>query len=86
MDYKNDIILPTLLEKIRVKTNKYKSLTPEEEGKILSLTSQQKEIIAKADKVIKEEYMTTAPVIHSPSLKSHNKYKAFTDVLASLKS
>jgi len=62
-----------------------KKLTPEEEGKILSLTKQQKEIIQKADKSIKDEFVSAPPIVNSPSLKSHNKYKAFTDLLHSLK-
>jgi hypothetical protein len=85
MDYQNDIVLPTLIEKIKVKTAHLKKLTHEEEGKLLSLTNQQKEIITKADKVLKEEYITSPPVVHSPSLKSHNKYKSFTDLLHTMK-
>lgn len=84
MNYKNDFVLPHLVAKVKARTEKLKHLSVEEEGKLLSLTAQQKEVISKSDKVLKDEYITTAPTVHSPSLKSHNKYKTFTDLLHSL--
>lgn len=85
MDYKNDFVLPSVIDKIRDKTTKLKSMSAEEESKMLSLTSHQRDIIVKADKVVKDEFITQPPPIHSPSLKGHQKYKAFTDLLQALK-
>jgi hypothetical protein len=38
MNYQKDTILPLLISKIQSKTAHLKKMTPEEEGKILSLT------------------------------------------------
>jgi hypothetical protein len=40
MNYQNDIVLPNLIEKIKAKTQALKSLSKEEEAKMLSLSAQ----------------------------------------------
>ena len=38
MDFKNDSVLPHLVKKLKAKTDPLKTLSREEEGKLLSLT------------------------------------------------
>lgn len=45
MNYKNDVVLPTLISKIKEKTSKLKELSAEEEAKMLSLTANQRLVI-----------------------------------------
>jgi hypothetical protein len=40
MNYQNDIVLPNLIDKIKAKTQALKSLSKEEEAKMLSLSAQ----------------------------------------------
>lgn len=84
-DYATDGVMDILREKIADKTANLKSLTPEEESKLLALTSQQKGVVANMDRTAKSSYLGHTPSVHSPSLKSHPKFKSFTDLLAGMK-
>lgn len=57
MTYKSDPLMPILTEEINNRVNAYKSLSSEEEGKLLSLNQDQKKIIAEADKRDKQAYL-----------------------------
>lgn len=81
MDYASDTVLPLLNSKIQAKTSQYKSLSEEDESSLLSLSSKQRQIIANTDKTSKNGYLTTVPQVHSPTLKSHDKFKRFVDTL-----
>jgi hypothetical protein len=59
-------------------------LSAEEESKLLSLTKDQRRIIAENDRKSKNEYLTQAPNINHPTVKSHEKYKSFTDFVTNL--
>ena len=84
-DYANDGIMDILKEKISNKAAHLKSMTPEEESKLLALTANQKSAIANLDRQAKSGYLSHAPTVHTPSLKSHPKFKSFTDLLAGMK-
>jgi hypothetical protein len=85
MDYSQDAVMPILREKIAAKTAGLKGLTPEAESKLLSLTDSQKKVIANNDKSAKNGYLTAVPSVHSPSLKSHDKFRGFVDLLSQMK-
>lgn len=57
MSYDNDIVKDTMLSIFKEKTAKLKSLSPEEESRMLSLTSEQREQIATQDRIAKNEYL-----------------------------
>ena len=59
----------------------FKGLSAEEEGKLLSLTAEQRRVIADNDRKSKIEYLGTAPNINNPGIKSHEKYKNFVDMV-----
>ena len=78
MEYVNDPILPILSEEINKRTAEFKSLTPAQESKLLSLTAEQKKFIADMDKKAKDEYLTAIPQINNPGVKMNPKFKAYT--------
>ena len=78
MEYVNDPILPILSEEINKRTAEFKSLTPAEEGKLLSLNAEQKKFIADSDRKAKKEYLTSIPQINNPGVKMNPKFKAYT--------
>jgi len=52
-------------------------LNAEEEGKLLSLTADQKKLIADQDKRDKAAFLGQAPNIPNPGVKTHPKYLAY---------
>lgn len=50
MKYENDPLLPLLQSEVEKRINHFKGLTPEEESKLLSLTQEQKRLIADQDR------------------------------------
>ena len=78
MEYVNDPILPILTEEINKRTSEFKNLTPAEESKLLSLTADQKRIIADMDKKAKTDYLHAIPSINNPGVKMNPKFKAYT--------
>jgi hypothetical protein len=50
MSYNNDPILPYVLKEIKARTEEYKSLSAEDESKLLSLTTSQRKVVADMDK------------------------------------
>jgi len=50
MTYKNDPLMPILTNEIASRVNAYKSISAEEEGKLLSLDNDQKKVVIEADK------------------------------------
>jgi len=75
MTYENDPLLPVLQKEMQDRIAHFKGLTPEQESKMLSLTADQRRIIAESDRKSKVEYLTTVPNINNPSVKIHDKYK-----------
>lgn len=74
MDFELDPVLPIFKEKVAEKSAEYKSLTAEDEARLLSLSGQQREIVATGDKIQKEAYITAAPQVSSASLRVHPKF------------
>lgn len=81
MKYQNDPLLPLLQEEMQKRIQHFKGLSAEEEGKLLSLTPEQRRSIADNDRKAKIDYLGTAPNINNPGIKSHEKYKNFVDMV-----
>jgi hypothetical protein len=78
MEYVNDPILPILTDEIKRRTSEFKNLTPAEEGKLLSLTADQKRMLVDSDKKTKAEFLHAVPSINNPGVKMNPKFKAYT--------
>jgi hypothetical protein len=83
MSYEGDEVLPMLNAEIEKRTAEFKGLSAEEEGKLLSLTSQQKNTIAEQDRKAKVEYLTKAPKIGNAGVKVHDKFKSHVAMVQS---
>lgn len=81
MKYDNDPLLPLLQNEMQKRIAHFKGLSPEEEGKLLSLTAEQRRSIADNDRKAKIDYLGTAPNINNPGIKAHGKYKTFVDMV-----
>lgn len=60
MNYNNDIVMETLKQTFKDKTKNLRSLTPQEESKLLSLTADQRDQIVAQDRIAKNEYLKSA--------------------------
>lgn len=74
MTYKNDPLLPILQTEIANRTSAYANLSAEEEAKLLSLSDENKKVIASSDRRAKEEFLKSAPSINNPGVRMHEKY------------
>lgn len=81
MAYENDPLLPILQNEMKARIAHFKGLSAEEEGKLLSLSSEQRRIIADSDRKSKSEYLAAPPNINNPGVKSHEKYKQYVDAM-----
>ena len=63
MTYKNDPLLPILQSEVNNRTTAYANLSNEEEGALLSLSAENKKVIAGNDRRAKEEFLTAPPSI-----------------------
>jgi hypothetical protein len=77
MEYENDPLLPILQNEIMARTQAYKSLSAEEEQKLLMLTDAQKKAILDMDKAAKNTYLAAAPKITHAGITSSDKFKAY---------
>jgi hypothetical protein len=57
MAYESDPLLPILQDEMNRRITQFKGLSKEEEGKLLSLTADQRRIIADQDRKAKNEYL-----------------------------
>ena len=81
MKYEKDPLLPLLQSEMQSRIAHLKGLTPEEESKLLSLTTEQRRLIADLDRKTKVDYLGTAPNINNPGVKSNEKYRSFVDMV-----
>jgi hypothetical protein len=82
MTYSKDIILPMIEVEMKERLQKFKGMSKEEEGKLLSLTDEQRKIIADNDKKLKSEFLAAAPHITHGAVKMHDKYKSYVAMAA----
>jgi hypothetical protein len=83
MRYKNDPLMPILSKEIENRVNAYKSLSAEEEGKLLQLNADQKRAITDADRREKVAFLTATPAINNPTVSQHPKFKNFVEQVKS---
>ena len=81
MKYESDPLLPLLQSEMQSRIAHFKGLSAAEESKLLSLTPEQRRIIADQDRKAKVDYLGTAPNINNPGIKSHDKYRNFVDMV-----
>lgn len=81
MTYEEDPLLPMLQAEMNKRIDHFRGLSEVEESKLLSLTAEQRKLIADQDKKAKYEYLGTAPNIGNPGVKAHEKYKRFVDMV-----
>lgn len=65
---------------MQVRLQKFDGMSKAEEAKILSLSDGQKKIVAENDRKMKNEFLTSAPVITHGAVKMHDKYKSFVSM------
>ena len=80
MTYKGDAVLPLIEAEMNAKLAAFKGLTAAEEGALLSLTDQQKHLVAENDKKLKNEFLGAAPAINHGGLKMSDQYKNYVTV------
>ena len=81
MTYSQDLILPMIQKEMEERLAKYKGLSPEEEGKLLSLSTDQRQIVAENDKKMKNEFLAAAPPISHGTIKMSDKYKSYMNMV-----
>jgi len=81
MEYVNDPILPILTQEINQRTAEFANLSAADESKLLSLSTDQKRIIADMDKKAKQEYLHQLTHISNPGVKMNPKFKAYTNTI-----
>ena len=81
MEYVNDPILPILTQEINQRTAEFANLSAADESKLLSLSTDQKRIIADMDKKAKQEYLHQLPHISNPGVKMNPKFKTYTNTI-----
>jgi len=77
MRYENDPLLPILNSEITARSESFKSLSAEEESKLLQLTAAQKQSLATSDRAAKREYLVAAPAVSHAGVKSQEKYQTY---------
>lgn len=70
MDYSKDPILPYIVKTIQKTVDKFSAISPEEQKKLVTLTSEQIESIRAADARSRDEFLQNEPKIDG-SLKTH---------------
>lgn len=81
MKYEHDPLLPLLQSEMQSRIAHFKGLSAEEESKLMSLSAEQRRVIADQDRKAKIDYLGTAPNINNPAIKGHEKYRSFVDMV-----
>lgn len=77
MTYNGDAVLPMIQAEMQERLTRFQGMSAEEEAKLLSLSAQQKAIVAENDKKMKNEFLATAPAIAHGTVKNTEKYRAY---------
>jgi hypothetical protein len=83
MTYEGDILLPMLESEVKDKLVKFNGMTKEEEGKLLSLSEEQKKIVGDNDRKLKNEFLAQAPHITHGTVKNSEKYRNYMQMVQS---
>lgn len=80
MTYKGDAVLPLIEAEMNEKLQKFGNLTAAEESALLSLTDQQRTLVADNDRKLKNEFLGAVPGVTHGGLKMSEQYKAYVTV------
>lgn len=80
MSYKGDAVLPLIEAEMSEKLQKFGGLSAADESALLSLTPQQRHLVAENDKKLKNEFLGAAPQISHGGLKMSEQYKNYVTV------
>lgn len=80
MTYKHDIILPKIEAEMRERLQRFQGMSAAEESALLSLSEEQKRIVADNDRKAKNEFLATPPHITHGAVKMHDKYKSYVQM------
>ena len=83
MTYQNDPILPLIEAEMQERLQKFQGLTPEEEGKLLQITEDQKKYVVDNDRKLKNEFLGAGPAISHGTVKNSEKYKNYMNMVHS---
>jgi len=83
MTYSQDLILPMIQKEMEERLAKFQGLSAEEEGKLLSLTAEQRQLVADNDRKMKNEFLMAAPAISHGTVKMSDKYKNYMNMVTS---
>ena len=75
MDYKKDIVLPMILDKVKAEVSKLQNLSEEEQKKLLMLSQTQIEQLKTQDQLAKKEFLGKAPLSIDASVRSFDNVK-----------
>ena len=81
MTYQGDAILPEVEAEMAIRLEKFKGLSKEEEIAMLALTNDQRKLLSDNDRKIKNEFLLAPPAISHGSIKSHDKYKQYMNMV-----
>jgi len=83
MTYKGDAILPMIESEMSERLTKFQGMSKEEEGKLLSLSAEQRKIVADNDRKAKNEFLAAAPAVTHGTLKNSENYKSYMQMVQS---
>jgi hypothetical protein len=83
MTYKGDAILPMIEAEMSERLTKFQGMSKEEEGKLLSLSAEQRKIVADNDRKAKNEFLAAAPAVTHGTLKNSENYKSYMQMVQS---
>ena len=81
MTYRGDAVLPMIEQEMQDRLTRFQGMSAEEEAKLLSLSAQQKQIVAENDKKMKNEFLAQAPAIAHGTVKNTDKYKSYMSMV-----
>ena len=80
MSYKGDAVLPLIEAEMKEKLERFSGLSAADESALLSLTAQQRHLVAENDRKLKNEFLGAAPQISHGGLKMSEQYKNYINV------
>jgi len=83
MTYNGDAVLPMIEKEMTDRLTRFKGMSKEEEGKLLSLSAEQRKIVAENDRKMKNEFLAAAPAVSHGTLKMTDAYKSYMQMVHS---
>lgn len=83
MTYHGDSLLPMLEKEMTTRLERFRTMSKEDESRLMSISDEQRRIIADNDRKLKNEFLAQAPHITHGSVKNHDKYRAYMQMVQS---